>query len=336
MSENKEVTFNSNNINETLFNSEEKKKKKNDSPRQSINENNIQTSSSSNEEENNKTIENFNNGRWTEEEHKKFLEGILEYGNEWKKVQKIIKTRSSTQARSHAQKFFLKIKKNLNELNSKNNLNIDFNDTIKYVIATLSNDKNKEIVLNEKQREKLLKIIYYKYNNDNDNLNDDDLKIKIEENKNNLNVICKKRKRGKNVNSKIFNISKTSSHKNSFESNCNSFIEHKNLDLDYEKNDDEIKSFIFEKNNYHEDKNIEEKNFDVKNPFNLEFKIFKEEEENDLNNDIFKFEINDKEHNMNCCGYNGMDYLNFNCDNCCPFDISENKNNSHNNFYIKP
>ena len=28
MSENKEVTFNSNNINETLFNSEEKKKKK--------------------------------------------------------------------------------------------------------------------------------------------------------------------------------------------------------------------------------------------------------------------------------------------------------------------
>ena len=75
-----------------------------------INEN-IQTSSSSNEEDNNKTIENFNNGRWSDEEHKKFLEGILEYGNEWKKVQKIIKTRSSTQARSHAQKFFLKIKK---------------------------------------------------------------------------------------------------------------------------------------------------------------------------------------------------------------------------------
>ena len=337
MSENNKVTLNSNNLNEKKFYTEENKKIKNDSFRQSLNENNIQTSSSSNEEENNKTIENFNNGRWSEEEHKKFLEGILEYGNEWKKVQKIIKTRSSTQARSHAQKFFLKIKKNLNELNSKNNLNIDFNDTIKYVIATLSNDKNKEIVLNEKQREKLLKIIYYKYNNDNDNLNDDDLKIKIEENKNNLNVICKKRKRGKNVNSKIFNISKTSSHKNSFESNCNSFIEHKNLDLDYEKNDDEIKSLIFEKNNYHEDKNIEEKNFDVKNPFNLEFKIFKEEEENDLNNNIFKFGINDKEQNMNCCEYNGMDYLNFNCDNCCcDFEISDNKNISQNYFLIKP
>ena len=45
-----------------------------------------------------------------EEEHQKFIDGILEYGNEWKKVQQIIKTRSSTQARSHAQKFFLKLK----------------------------------------------------------------------------------------------------------------------------------------------------------------------------------------------------------------------------------
>ena len=42
----------------------------------------------------------YNTGRWTEEEHNKFIEGILEYGNEWKKVQQIIKTRSSTQARS--------------------------------------------------------------------------------------------------------------------------------------------------------------------------------------------------------------------------------------------
>jgi len=35
----------------------------------------------------------------------------LKFGNEWKKVQKYVKTRSSTQARSHAQKFFFKIKK---------------------------------------------------------------------------------------------------------------------------------------------------------------------------------------------------------------------------------
>lgn len=54
----------------------------------------------------------FNTGRWTDAEHKKFLEAILIYGNEWKNVQKYISTRSSTQARSHAQKFFLRLKKN--------------------------------------------------------------------------------------------------------------------------------------------------------------------------------------------------------------------------------
>jgi SHAQKYF class myb-like DNA-binding protein len=58
--------------------------------------------------------QNFNIGRWTEQEHKKFLEAILMFGNEWKKVQKYISTRSSTQARSHAQKFFLRLKKNVN------------------------------------------------------------------------------------------------------------------------------------------------------------------------------------------------------------------------------
>ena len=33
------------------------------------------------------------------------------YGNEWKRVQVHIKTRSSTQARSHAQKFFIRLRK---------------------------------------------------------------------------------------------------------------------------------------------------------------------------------------------------------------------------------
>jgi SHAQKYF class myb-like DNA-binding protein len=54
-------------------------------------------------------------GRWTQEEHNKFLEGILLYGNEWKQVSQHIKTRSSTQARSHSQKFLIPIKKKLTE-----------------------------------------------------------------------------------------------------------------------------------------------------------------------------------------------------------------------------
>lgn len=60
-----------------------------------------------------KNKEVFNNGRWSDEEHFKFIEGIIEFGNDWKKVQKVIKTRSISQARSHAQKFFCQIKKYL-------------------------------------------------------------------------------------------------------------------------------------------------------------------------------------------------------------------------------
>lgn len=54
-----------------------------------------------------------NNGRWSEEEHIKFIEAIFIYGNEWRKVKDHIKTRSSSQARSHAQKYFLKLHKDL-------------------------------------------------------------------------------------------------------------------------------------------------------------------------------------------------------------------------------
>lgn len=53
----------------------------------------------------------YNTGRWTKEEHIKFVEAIILHGNEWKQVQSYVKSRTSTQARSHAQKFFLKLKK---------------------------------------------------------------------------------------------------------------------------------------------------------------------------------------------------------------------------------
>ena len=87
----------------------------------------------------NKEGNSYNCGRWQPEEHERFIEAIMKFGNEWKQVQKFVKTRSSTQARSHAQKFFVKIKrtnilnfnidlsknsiKNLHEI--ANNLNTD-------------------------------------------------------------------------------------------------------------------------------------------------------------------------------------------------------------------
>ena len=52
----------------------------------------------------------MNAGRWSFPEHIKFIEAIAEYGKNWKDVQKYVGSRSSAQARSHAQKFFLKLK----------------------------------------------------------------------------------------------------------------------------------------------------------------------------------------------------------------------------------
>jgi SHAQKYF class myb-like DNA-binding protein len=50
-------------------------------------------------------------GRWTSEEHKKFVEALKKFGKHWKKVEEYIQTRSGAQIRSHAQKYFLKIQK---------------------------------------------------------------------------------------------------------------------------------------------------------------------------------------------------------------------------------
>ena len=199
----------------------------------------------------------FNSGRWKEEEHKKFIEGILEYGNEWKKVQKIIKTRSSTQARSHAQKFFLRIKKNLclkkqnNEINNDMNINennstnslINDNEkfSIKYFFELLNrNDKkekdknkvnNNSGKLSKEQKEKFLNFVskfsYIDYddngsnNNSNVNNNNNEEKI-IEKNiKKNItqeNILNKFITLSKK---KIFDISKDKLRKKSFNSTYN-------------------------------------------------------------------------------------------------------------------
>ena len=47
-----------------------------------------------------------NNGKWTQEEHERFLHGIEIHGNRWRKVMDCVKTRDCAQIRSHAQKYF--------------------------------------------------------------------------------------------------------------------------------------------------------------------------------------------------------------------------------------
>lgn len=49
-------------------------------------------------------------GRWTEQEHLLFVDAVKKYGKNWKIIEKIVRTRTPTQLRSHAQKFFSKIR----------------------------------------------------------------------------------------------------------------------------------------------------------------------------------------------------------------------------------
>ena len=50
-----------------------------------------------------------NQGRWTDIEHLIFMAWIIEFGRDWKKIEFYVQTRSSSQARSHAQKVLRKL-----------------------------------------------------------------------------------------------------------------------------------------------------------------------------------------------------------------------------------
>lgn len=53
-----------------------------------------------------------NGGRWTEDEHDRFLEGMKSYGRAWKAIaNEVVKTRTPEQVRIHAQKHYQKQEK---------------------------------------------------------------------------------------------------------------------------------------------------------------------------------------------------------------------------------
>ena len=62
-------------------------------------------------------------GKWTDEEHRRFLQALELYGNCWKKVEEYVRTRSCAQIRSHCQKYFRRMRnKTLQELKRTNQL----------------------------------------------------------------------------------------------------------------------------------------------------------------------------------------------------------------------
>jgi SHAQKYF class myb-like DNA-binding protein len=65
-------------------------------------------------------------------EHVRFLEALKCYGKNWKKVEEHVATRTSTQARSHAQKFFANImKKNMSMEQFLDNLSLNTLEELK-------------------------------------------------------------------------------------------------------------------------------------------------------------------------------------------------------------
>lgn len=106
----------------------------------------------------------YNQGRWTNLEHLIFLACIIHFGRDWKKIELYVQTRSSAQARSHAQKVLKKMDKasivrEIIQLKSKlkfdpreykwENLTIlskDANDEVEFKVTTIrsSNGSQKE------------------------------------------------------------------------------------------------------------------------------------------------------------------------------------------------
>jgi len=65
----------------------------------------------SNSSSSNSRAQAENTGRWTQEEHRYFLEGLEKHGKGWKKIASLIKSRTVVQIRTHAQKYFQKLAK---------------------------------------------------------------------------------------------------------------------------------------------------------------------------------------------------------------------------------
>jgi SHAQKYF class myb-like DNA-binding protein len=128
------------------------------------------------------------NGRWTLKEHIEFLNGIAIYGNDLSKIN--INSRNSVQLRSHAQKFFKKLKKVNDEqlgINFTPNYIKNFKDMVVHIKAVnyYYDIANVFLYLSEKYEKKRAKLSYKKnYIKNNNNNNKQGNEILLNEEKN--------------------------------------------------------------------------------------------------------------------------------------------------------
>ena len=101
--------------------------------------------------EQNSESENSNNGRWGKEEQKRFAEAVLNFGNDWKKIQNHVYSRNITQVRSHAQKFLMKLKEN-NFLKDKGlEKNLSWTKVMNYLGKVLTKNELKDVLFGVEQ-----------------------------------------------------------------------------------------------------------------------------------------------------------------------------------------
>ncbi len=112
-----------------------------------------------------------NNGRWTKSEHENFLKGMEQFGREWKKVQILVESRTTSQIRSHAQKYFQKLKESklLEKKSSVLNSSVEDNafSVLELIESTIKSLKRKreQIVLNGSKSEEVQDLVKKDNNN---------------------------------------------------------------------------------------------------------------------------------------------------------------------------
>ena len=133
-----------------------------------------------------KKINDSKNGRWTLKEHIEFLNGIAIYGNDLSKIN--INSRNSVQLRSHAQKFFKKLKKVNDEqlgINFTPNYIKNFKDMVVHIKAVnyYYDIANVFLYLSEKYEKKRAKLSYKKnYIKNNNNKQGNEILLNEEKN----------------------------------------------------------------------------------------------------------------------------------------------------------